>query len=111
MASISRPVSEVFRNILDNLQEIVRSEAKLAKAEVREELIKSSKRFAEIGLAALSGFFAYTYLLLAAFLALCRVVPDWVAAVIMAGGSGLLCALSVIAIRRHRARSGRRSAL
>jgi hypothetical protein len=111
MASISRPVSEVFRNILDNLQEIVRSEAKLAKAEVREELVRSSKRFTRIGIAALSGFFACAYLLLAAFLALCRAVPDWAAAVIVAGGSGLLCTLSVIAIQRHRAGSGRGSAL
>jgi Putative Actinobacterial Holin-X, holin superfamily III len=102
---IGRPLSEVFRNILDNLQDIVRSEAKLAKAELREELVSSRKIILWVGIAALSGCFCCGYALLSGFFALCRALPDWAAAAIIA----TVCAVvSLISIRRARLERNKR---
>jgi hypothetical protein len=101
--SIARPVGEVFRSILDNLQDIVRSEARLAKAEFREDLVKSRVALVWIGIAALSGVFACGYALLCGFLALCHSLPDWASAAIIAAVSAAICAFSVATSRRARA--------
>jgi Putative Actinobacterial Holin-X, holin superfamily III len=102
MVSIGRPVSEVFRSILDNLQDIVRSEAKLAKADLREELVRSKKTIAWTGIGALSGCFACGYALLCGFFVLCRELPQWAAAAIIAAGCAAVCLFSMRRARLER---------
>jgi uncharacterized membrane protein YhaH (DUF805 family) len=101
MAHVVRPVSEVLKDIFDNAQEIVRSEARLAKAELYEEVGKSKRAAAWLAAAALAAIFAVGFLLVSAFLVLQYMTRDWIAAVIIAAACSLLCALCLIAAQRH----------
>ncbi|HEY2678630.1 MAG TPA: phage holin family protein [Steroidobacteraceae bacterium] len=107
MASITRPVSKVLNDILDNLQDIVKLEAKLATAELRADFFGSKKIIVWRGVAALSGFFACVFLMACGFFALRYAVPDWAAAAILTIGSGAICALGVLMSQKDRARRRR----
>jgi hypothetical protein len=106
MASLARPVSEVLRSILDNLQDIVRSEARLAKAELREEFVRSRKTITWVGIGVLSGCFACGYALMFGFYALCRALPDWAAAAVIGAGCAAICLFS---LRRARVERNKQS--
>ncbi|HEY2780666.1 MAG TPA: phage holin family protein [Steroidobacteraceae bacterium] len=101
MAHIARPVSEVLKDIFDNAQEIVRSEAKLAKAELYEEVGKSKRAAAWLAAAALAAIFAVGFLLVGAFLVLHNVTRDWVAASIIAAVCSILCALCLTVAQKN----------
>ena len=94
MASGERPVSEVLRDIFGNVQEIIRSEVKLAKTELREELEKSKHAAVWLGVGAVSAFFAIAFLFLALFFALVYIVPEWVAAGLIAISLAVICAIA-----------------
>jgi uncharacterized membrane protein YqjE len=83
MASPSRTVPELLQSIVGNVQEITRSELRLAKAEFREE---GAKLTAPAKMAVIGGAFALYatgFLLLSATLALAIVVSLWMAALIV----------------------------
>jgi len=84
MAPTGRSVSDVLQDIIWNIQDIVRSEVRLAKTEVREEVSKARDASVLIGVGALSGTFSAFFLLFSIVYALSRVVPDWAAALIVA---------------------------
>jgi ABC-type proline/glycine betaine transport system permease subunit len=96
VTSTARPLSEVLKDIFDNLQDIIRSEAKLAKAELREELEKVKVKLAWIAVAAVAGFFAFAYLLLSGFFALRYALTPWAAAAIIALILAAVCGLSLV---------------
>jgi Putative Actinobacterial Holin-X, holin superfamily III len=102
MTSIARPVSEVLLRILDNLQEIVRSEARLATAELREEFVRSRKAIAWMAVGVLSCCFACGYVLMFGFYVLCRVLPSWAAAATIAVGCAAICLFSIRRARDER---------
>jgi sugar phosphate permease len=105
MEPAARPVSEVLKDIFDNAQEIVRSEAKLAKAELYEEVTRSKRTAAWLAAAALATIFAVGFALTAAFLLLQNVIRPWIAAAMIAAVCSLLCALCLTAAQKHRTRS------
>ena len=78
-----RSMAEVLQDIVGNIQEIVRSEVRLAKAEVRDEAAKAKIAGILVGGGAAGAFFAAFFLLLMIVYALTRVVPDWAAALIV----------------------------
>jgi len=86
----NRSVADLVGNILSNVQEMVRSELKLAKAEVREETTKTLSGAKKMAIAAGAGLFALTFLLWSVALLLTRVVPDWVATLLVAGLLGAI---------------------
>lgn len=96
-----RPLSEVLKDILDNLQDIIRSEAKLAKAELREELAKVTVRLSWLAVAAITGIFAIAYFFLCGFFLLRDVIPSWAAAVAIALILAALCALCLVVGLKH----------
>jgi hypothetical protein len=96
MASPERPFAEVLTNIFGNVQEIVRSEVRLAKAEVRDDIAKASTGAAWIATGAIAGFFASGFALGAIFFALVLVLPQWAAALIIAAA---LAGISAIAFQ------------
>jgi hypothetical protein len=102
MTSIARPIGEVLRSILDNLQDIAKSEARLAKAELREEFVRSRKTITWMGIGVLSGCFACGYTLMCGFFALCRALPNWAAAAIIAAGCAAVCLFSLRRVRVER---------
>jgi len=80
-----RSISDVVQDIIRNIQEMLRSEVRLAKTELREEVVKAKSAGVLLGGGAVSAFFAIFFLLLMTVYALTRVMPDWAAALIVAG--------------------------
>lgn len=90
MDPADRPFSELFSNIFGNVEDIVRSELKLAKTEVREDLAKSAHAAAWFAAGLASALFALGFLLVTVFFLLLSIVPNWAAALIIAVPLGLV---------------------
>ncbi len=103
MQNGNRPISAVLHDIVGNFQHIVRSEMRLAKTEFTEELAKSRSAAIWLGAGALLLIFSVVFVLLAAVYALSLVLPEWMAALIVGAGVGLIAALCVgLGISRFR---------
>ncbi len=101
--SQDRSLSEVFQDIVRNVQEIIRAEISLAKTEVREEASKAVSSLAWVVVGALSGIFAVVFILWTAAYALGHLWPMWVATLVVAGVLTLSAiGLLIIGIRRLR---------
>jgi apolipoprotein N-acyltransferase len=107
MEKYQRSFSDVMHDILHNLQDIMRSEIRLAKAEVREETQKFQVAGALLAAGSLFGVFALFFLLLTAAEALATVVPGWQATLIVAvcllAISGMFAAFGARLVKRMRA--------
>jgi uncharacterized membrane protein YqjE len=80
-----RTVPELFGNIVNNIQQIVRSEFRLAKVELQEKASEASKPAATLGLGFMLGLYGLGFLLLAAVYALSMVMAAGFAALIVCG--------------------------
>lgn len=104
MATANRPISTVLHDIVGNVQDIVRSELRLAKIELGEQLGESRSTAALLGVGALTAAFSALFMLLAFAYALSTVVPAWAAALIVATAVGVIAALCfAISIKRLKA--------
>jgi uncharacterized membrane protein YqjE len=92
-----RSISDVVQDIIRNIQEMLRSEVRLAKTELREEAAKAKSSVVLLGGGAASAFFAVFFLLLMTVYALTRLVPDWAAALIVAGLMAVVAGLMLSA--------------
>jgi uncharacterized membrane protein YqjE len=81
--SADRSAADLVRDIISNVQEMVRSEVKLAKAEFREETTKTLSGAKKMAVAAGAGLFALTFVLWSVALLLARVLPDWAATLLV----------------------------
>ena len=81
MAAGIRSIPDILHDVLANIQDIVRAEVRLAKAELGEELNAARSGALLIGAGAIAAIFSALFLLLACVYALGRVVPNWAAAV------------------------------
>ncbi len=95
MAAGIRSIPEILHDVLVNIQEIVRAEVRLAKAELGEELNAARSGALLIGAGAVAASFSALFLLLACVYALSRVVPDWAAALIVAAAVGIAAAVTL----------------
>lgn len=78
-----RSASELVKNVVGNVQEIIRSEVRLAKTEVTEEARKAGGAimfFAAAGILALQGLF---FALFSVMLVLSRLIAGWAASLIV----------------------------
>ena len=96
-----RGISDVLKDTVSNIQDIIRSEILLAKIEIKEELVKVKAAGALFAAAALLGFFGIGFCLLCAVYALALVLPAWAAALIV-GVVSLLLAGTFVAVARSR---------
>jgi uncharacterized membrane protein YqjE len=87
-----RSVPDVLQDIVGNIQEIIRSEVRLAKAENKQEAAKATGPAIMWLVGAASGLYALGYLLFTAVMGLATMMATWVAALIVGA------VLSVIAI-------------
>lgn len=92
-----RSLTDVLQAIVRNVQEIVRSEVRLAKTEFREEAVKAKSSGALLGAGAVIALYAGAFLLLGFVYALALVLPVWTSALIVgaalaAVGAGMLSA-------------------
>ncbi len=90
-----RPISAVLGDIAGNLQALVRSEFRLAKTEVTQEIGKAASAGILLALGAGALAFSGLFALVAVVHALSTVMPAWAAALIVAVSVGLLAALLV----------------
>ena len=81
MAAIrERSLADVLHDIVANIQDIVRSELRLASVEIRQELAKAASAGKVAAAGGVLALFAFALLLLAAVYALALVMPPWLAA-------------------------------
>jgi hypothetical protein len=99
--SHERSFSSVLQDIIGNVQEIIRSEVRLAKAEVQQEAAKAGKAAGVLGSGAVLGLYAGGFLLLACLYALELVVAAWLAALIVAVVAGAGAAVLVNAGKKR----------
>jgi hypothetical protein len=97
MSASERPLSSVLQDIVHNIQDIVRSEVRLAKTEVREELVKSRSATVLVAVGGVSSLLCILFLLLSAFHALALVMPAWAAALCVAVLLGILAGSTIMA--------------
>jgi uncharacterized membrane protein YqjE len=76
-------VPEVLQDMVGNLQEIIRSELRLAKTEIKEEAAKAARPAATFGVGLVLGFYGMGFLLLAAVYGLSAVIAGWLAALLV----------------------------
>ena len=96
-----RSMGEVLQDIVANVQEIVRSEFRLAKAEIQEETRKIARSSIPMGIGILLALYAVGFLLLAAVHGLATVLDAWLAALIV-GVTVLVISLILIGAGRKR---------
>jgi hypothetical protein len=95
MAASIRSIPEIVKDVLTNIQDIVRAEVRLAKAELGEELSSARTGGLLIGVGAVAAILSAQFLLLACVYALGRVMPNWAAALIVAAAVGVAAALTL----------------
>ncbi len=95
MAAGIRSIPEILQDVLTNIQDIVRAEVRLAKAELGEEINRARSGGLLIGVGAVAAIFSALFLLLACVYALGLVMPDWAAALIVAAAVGVAAAVTL----------------
>jgi len=93
--AVERSFSDVVQDIVRNLQDIIRSEVRLARTEVSEELMRARAAALLLGIGVLSGIFGVFFVLLAMVYALSYAVPEWAAALIVAFASALFAGIAI----------------
>ena len=83
-AQRERSLADVLQDIIANVQDIVRSELRLASVEIRQELVKAASAGKVAAAGGVLAFFSFALLLLAAVYALALVMPPWLAALSVA---------------------------
>jgi len=96
-----RSVTQILQDIFTNVQEIIRSEMRLAKTEIGEETSKALRAVAVLGAGLILGMYAVGFLLLSAAYALAAVLPDWLGPLIVGLIVGVI-ATALIVIGRSR---------
>jgi uncharacterized membrane protein YqjE len=94
-----RSFSDVMQDILRTVQEIVRSEVRLAKTEMQEEAGKAKSSAVLLGGGALTAIYAILFLLLTIVYGLALVMPNWAAALIVAAALAVIATIMLTAGR------------
>jgi hypothetical protein len=84
-----RPVTTVLADIVKNIQDIVRSEIRLAITEVAERISRAKQAGVLIVMGACFGFIALFFALFSVVLALATVMTEWAAALIVAAATAI----------------------
>ena len=95
MVASIRSIPEILKDVLTNIQDIVRAEVRLAKAELGEELNRARAGGLLIGVGAVAAIFSALFLLLACVYVLGRLMPNWAAALIVAAAVGVAAAVTL----------------
>ena len=96
-----RTMTEVLQDIVANIQEIVRSEFRLAKVEVQEEASKAAHSSIPLLVGVLLSLYALGFILLAVVHGLSLVLDAWLAALIVGFGV-LILSMILVSVGRKR---------
>jgi uncharacterized membrane protein YqjE len=78
-----RSTAEIMGDIVSNIQEIIRSEVRLAKTELKEEASKLARAGLMMVVGGVLGFYALGFLLVTIMNAIALAVPVWAASLIV----------------------------
>ncbi|HWR53041.1 MAG TPA: phage holin family protein [Bryobacteraceae bacterium] len=99
-----RSVADVVKDIVGNIQEIVRTEVRLARAEIREKIAATARASAVLAVGAVIVFYALGFLLVSIYNLLSLAMPFWGAALVMFIGlgviSGIMIAVGISRLRK-----------
>ena len=101
MTTNDRSFSIVLQDIVGNIQDIVRSEVRLAKTEIREEAAKAKSATILMGGGAICGVFGVLFVLLAMVYGLARIMPDWAAALSVGIALAVMAGLTISAAMKR----------
>ena len=90
VSATDRTIGTVLTDIVGDVQQIVRAETRLARAEFREELTKARRGATFLIAAGIVGALALGVALLAAVYALAIIWPPWAAALAVAGTTAVI---------------------
>ena len=96
-----RAFSDVLQDLLGNLQKLVRSEIRLAKAEVREDATLALSAGTCLGLGVIGGIGAGMLLLWTVVFALALVLPMWAATLVTCGITAALAGVLIMVGRER----------
>jgi uncharacterized membrane protein YqjE len=96
-----RSMAEVLQDIVGNIQDIFRSEFRLAKAEIQEETAKAVHSGIPLAIGGLLSLYALGFILLAIVHGLSTVMEPWLASLIV-GIAVLVVSMALIAAGRKR---------
>jgi uncharacterized membrane protein YqjE len=96
-----RTMAEVLQDIVANIQEIFRSEFRLAKVEIQQQTAQAARSAVPLIIGVLLGLYAFGFLLLAAVHALSLAVDPWLASLIV-GVAVLAISLALVSMGRNR---------
>ena len=101
---VERSIASLVKDIVGNLQQIIRAEMRLAKVEVGEELTRVRRAMVLLAVGVLFATMALGCLILAAVYVLAHFVQPWAAAVLVALGvgaiGGVLVAIGATQLKR-----------
>ena len=78
-----RSLLEVLHDIVSNIQEIGRSEFRLAKSEIKEQVSKAAKPAATLAMGIVLAMYAFGFMLLTIVYVMATVVSAWLAALLV----------------------------
>jgi uncharacterized membrane protein YqjE len=90
-----RPMTEVLKDIVTNVQEMVRSEVRLARVELREEAAKTARAGAMLAAGGVLGIIAGVFALVFIAQLLDMVMPDWAATLVITLAIGIAAAILI----------------
>jgi uncharacterized membrane protein YqjE len=90
-----RSISDVLQDIFGNVQDIVRSEVRLAQAEIKTEAAKTARAAKSLVAGAVLALYAGGLLLIALVYALAMVVQPWIAALIVGVFVAVIAAIMI----------------
>ena len=91
-----RTIADVLGDIVGNIQQIVRAEMRLAKAELRDDLVKVKSAAVLFACGAIAGVVGIAFIFLAMVYALATVVAPWAAALIVGAGAAVIAGVCVL---------------
>ncbi len=104
MAVAARSFADVLRDVILNMQEMVRSEIRLVRVELREDAAKAKPSAVMLIAGGALALLAAFFLVLAIVMAMSMAMPIWVAALIagatLAAAGGLTLASGVRSLQR-----------
>lgn len=80
-----RSLADILQDILQNLQQIVRAEFRLARVELKEKAQSAAKPASTLATGVVLSLYGLGFLFLAAIYALDRVIPTWASALVVGG--------------------------
>jgi len=89
-AAQDRSMIDVLKDIFGNIQEMMRSEIRLARAELREEAAKTAESAKLLGAGAVMALFGLGFVLVAAAQGLALFMPSWAASLIVGALLGII---------------------